>query len=181
MKKIILLLLLSCSVYAQKDNYISFSAAIDIKNGLVGSKPTNCEPKLDVIYQFSLVDRNVEVNVSYELFNAIGFNKYSAGVGYHFKLYGYVFKNEIKTTIIPSIEPTLIGRWKTKLNNDWYDSSSHMTLGANLEIKWDLNEKLSLGIQCNALPRVDLSSRYRDVYDKAPVIFSNYFKISYKL
>lgn len=181
MKKIILLLLLSGSVYSQKDNYISFSTAFDIKNCLVGSKPTDFKPKLDAIYQITMVDRNVEVNVSYELFNAIGFNKYSAGIGYHFQLYGYVFNNEIKTTIIPSIEPTLIGRWKTKLNDDWYDSSSHMTLGGNIEIKWDLNDKLSLGIQFNALPRVDLSSRYTDTYDKAPIIFSNYFKISYKL
>ena len=60
MKKLITILLLTTSIYAQ-DNYMSFSAGIDVRNALFGSEPTNNKPALDYQLQFAMVDRNMDI------------------------------------------------------------------------------------------------------------------------
>ena len=190
MRKLFLLLVLFVSIgYSQskeKDGYIAFSGAFDVRNAIIGSTPTQNKPELDVLFQFAMVGNNLEVNVGYERFNAIDFEKYTIGVGYHFPLYGYVFGQPIKTTFIPSIEPTLIGRWGT-WGGGLGDTqvSSHLSLGGNLAFRWDITDNFAFEYLFNALPRTDLSTMYGENMDitrdrasiaGVPIIGSNYFK-----
>lgn len=179
MIKTLTLLLVTTLCYSQsqeKESYIAFSTAIDIKNAILGSKPTNNNPAVDLLFQFAMVGKNVEVNLGYENFNTIHFDKYTLGVGYHFPLYGYVFGKEIKTILIPSIEPTLIDRW----GKEWQCTSSHLSIGGNLAFRWNLSDAIAAELLINALPRTDLSSRYPELHTTVPIIYSNYLKILYK-
>lgn len=190
MKKLITLLLLTTSIYAQ-DNYISFSAGIDVRNALFGSEPTNNKPALDYQLQFAMVDRNMEVNIGFEAFPRLDFRKYSIGAGYHFQLYAYAFKRAVKTTFIPSLEPSLIDRydyWGGGIGTK--QKSSHLSLGVNLAFRWDLNDDMAFEYCFNMLPRTDLKAMYgRDLditRDRAsisgvPIIGSNYIKFVYKI
>jgi hypothetical protein len=175
----ILLLLLATVVFSQSKNeehYYYFSTAVDIRNAIVGSDPTNNKPALDVLYQAAIVGHNVEVNIGYESFNRISFDKYTVGVGYHFPLYGYIFGKEIKTVLIPSTEFSLIGRW----GKDWQGVSSHFTLGGNLGLRWHLSDKIAGELLTNALPRIDLKAKYPKLHDNIPIVYSIYVKLVYK-
>lgn len=160
-----------------QEGYIYFSGAIDIRNAVIGSEPTNNKPALDVLYQFGMVGQNIEVNIGYERFNAISFDKFTFGVGYHFPLYGRIGNSVIKTVFIPSIEPTLIGRW----GDEWQCSSSHLSIGGNLALRWHLSDKTALELLSNFLPRTDLSSRYPEIHSNVPVVPSYYLKFIYKI
>lgn len=178
---LIISLLMVCNGYSQpkdREHYIAFSAAFDIRNGIVGSKPTDNKPALDVFYQASIITPcNVEINIGYESFNKIHFEKYTMGVGYHFQLYGRIGNHVIKTTLIPSIEPTFIGRW----GKEWQTSSCHISVGGNLALRWNLSDAIALEVLTNFLSRVDLSARYPEQHCKIPIVSSNYLKFIYKI
>lgn len=187
MRKLLLALLFTSSIYAQKDNYMSFSTGLDIRNAIVGSNPTNNKPALDYQFQFAMVDRNFEVNVGYECFPRLNFDKYSIGIGYHLPLYGNIFGKEIKTTMIPSLEPSLIGRWGTWGGGISHSQvSSHLALGVNLAFRWDLSDVWAVEYCFNSLTRTDLAAMYGNSRGKVsvegvPIVGSNYFKIVYKI
>lgn len=174
------LLLLSVIAFAQprkpQEHYYYFSAAIDVRNATVGSAPTNNKPQLDALYQLGIVSQNIEVNIGYENFNAISFSKYSVGVGYHFPLYSYPFGHEIKTVLVPSIEPTIINRW----GNEWECNSSHLSIGANIGFRWHITDYFAGELLYNALPRIDLKARYPKLHQDIPIVNSIYAKIIYK-
>jgi hypothetical protein len=174
MKKIIILLLLATS--AQSQVYVS--TGIDVRNIITGSEPTKMTPSLDAIIKVHLVGKHVECTVQYENFNKIGFEKFAFGAGYQFPLYGYFFGGVVKTTVIPSIEPTLIMRHKTSNSGDFDSKSSHLALGGSMGIRWDLSDKFAIGIIGNALYRTDLSAKYNT---KVPIVYSNYLTVFYKL
>jgi hypothetical protein len=161
----------------EKDNYISFSTAIDIKNALSGSQPTLNKPALDLSFKFEMVSNNVEVNFGYEIFNKIHFDKYTIGLGYHFPLYARIKNRTIKTVLIPSVEPSLLSRW----GEEWQTKSSFITIGVNLATRWRLSDKIAVELLCNALRRTDLYVRYPEKHNKVPFIFSNYLKIAYTI
>jgi hypothetical protein len=160
-----------------QEHYLYVSGSIDIRNATVGSDPTNNKPAADLLYQFGMVGQNIEVNIGYETFKAIHFDKYTIGVGYHFPLYGRIGNTVIKTVFIPSIEPTLIGRW----GDEWQCRSSHLSIGGNLSLRWHLSDKIGVEWLTNFLPRTDLSSRYPELYSSVPIVISNYLKIIYKM
>ena len=174
MKKLIILLLLATTTQAQ----IYVSTGIDIRNAITGSEPTNMQPALDIITKVHLVGKNVECTIQYERFSKIGFDKFAFGVGYQFPLYGNAFGKTIKTTVIPSFEPTLIGRWKTLNSGDFDSRSSHLSLGGSMTIKWDISERFSFGIVGNMLYRTDLAAKYNT---KVPIVYSNYLTLFYKI
>ena len=165
------------SQHKDQEHYIYFSGALDFRNAISGSQPTNNKPALDLLYQFGMVGQNIEVNIGYEQFKAICFEKYTIGVGYHFPLYGRIGNTIIKTVLIPSIEPTLIGRW----GDEWQTTSSHLSIGGNLSLRWHLSDKIGLELLSNFLPRTDLYARYPEIHSSVPVIMSNYLKIIYKI
>lgn len=171
MKKLsVLLLLLSTISYSQ----IYLSTGVDIKNATIGSPPTRESRELDMFVKFHLISNHIEVSGTYENFNAIGFEKYSLGVG-------YVGNLNSRITIISSIEPALIGRWKTDLNTDWHNRSSHLTLGMTLSVKVNLTNTIGIGISSNGLVRTDLKANYPEVNKRTPLIFSNYLTVYIKV
>lgn len=178
--KFTLLLLLTTIAFSQprkpQEHYYYFSAALDVRNATFGSAPTNYNPEIDALYQMGIVSQNIEVNIGYENFNAISFSKYSVGVGYHFQLYAYPFGHEIKTVLVPSLEPTIINRWGT----EWECSSSHLSIGANIGLRWHFTDYLGVELLYNALPRVDLKARYPTANPTIPIVNSIYTKIIYK-
>lgn len=179
MKKTILILMLSFTCFAQKESYIYFSGAVDIKNAIVGSNPTKNKPELDFLYQFGMVGNNIEVNIGYENFKAINFDKYSIAIGYHFPLYGYIFEKQIKTILIPSIEPCIINRWGNWAGGlgDRTQASGHLSIALNTSLRWSLTQKMSLELQSSILPRTDLNA----MYGGSNLVFSNYLKLLYRL
>jgi hypothetical protein len=192
MKKLITIVVaLFFSTVSAQDNYLSFSAGFDMRNAILGSAPTNNESALDLLVQFSMVSRNVEINIGYEAFPRLDFDKYTIGVGYHTHFYGYAFKKTIHTVFIPSIEPTLVNR-----HGDWgggighNQESCHLSLGLSLGIRWNLSDDIAVEYLFNALPRTDLKAMYGKDLDitngKAsisgvPIIGSNFIKVVYKI
>jgi hypothetical protein len=179
MKKTIIILMLPFTCFAQKEAYVYFSGAIDIKNAIVGSNPTKNNPELDLLYQFGMVGNNIEVNIGYENFKAIDFDKYSIGIGYHFPLYGIFFKKQIKTILISSIEPCLINRWGNWSGGigDRTQISGHLSIGVNASLRWKLTEKIYLEYLYSILPRTDLNA----MYGGNNFVYSNYLKLLYKV
>lgn len=166
----------SFSQTTEKESYLSFSAGFDFKNAIIGSEATKHKSAGDFLGKFSMVGNNIEVNVGYEHFKKISFSKYTIGVGYHFPLYGRIGNTTIKTFLIPSIEPTIINRW----GNEWQTKSSHLSIGANLGLRWHLNEHISSELLLNSLPRVDLHTRYPEIHNNVPVVCSFYVMIIYR-
>ena len=62
--KTMILLLVTALTFAQndKENYLSFSGALDARNLISGSNPTNNESALNYLLQFAMVSRNFEIN-----------------------------------------------------------------------------------------------------------------------
>jgi hypothetical protein len=173
----ILITTLCYSQKVEKEAYLAFSTSIDIRNAIIGSKPTGNKPAIDLLYQFAMVGQNLEVNIGYESFNKIHFDKYTIGVGYHFPLYGRIGNTVIKTVLIPSIEPTIIDRW----GKEWQTTSSHLSIGGNVALRWKLNQNLGIELLTNALPRTDLSAHYPTINKNIPIVVSEHFKIIYIL
>ena len=190
MKKLLFLLFTTC-IFAQnnKEHYVYFSGAIDVKNLMVGSEPIHNKSGLDYLFQFGMVGRNLEVNVGYEYFRHIQFSKFTTGVGYHFPMHTNIGNRKIKTVIIPSIEPTLINRWGTRGDAISYDlASSHLSVGGNLSLRWHLSKHLAVEYLYNILPRIDIYAQYynkngdgRASINGVPLVSSNYFKLLYKI
>ncbi|MEM0575670.1 hypothetical protein [Flavobacterium polysaccharolyticum] len=189
--KTLFLLLVSTIAFAQsdKENYLSFSGALDARNLISGSDPTNNESALNYLLQFAMVSKNFEINVGYERFSMIQYSKNTIGFGYHIPLYARIGAMNIKSTIIPSIEPTLINRWgKWGGGISTEQKSSHLTVGANLAYRIHISDSIAIEYLFNALPRVDLCAMYGSASTKdkksangIPIIGSNYFKLVYKI
>lgn len=189
--KTLFLLLVSAIAFAQsdKENYLSFSGALDARNLVSGSEPTDNKSGLNYLLQFAMVSRNFEINVGYERFSMIQFSKNTIGFGYHIPLHARIGSMNIKTTIIPSIEPTLINRW-----GNWgggissEQKSSHLSVGANLAYRIHISDSIAVEYMFNALPRVDINAMYgnanwkeRKSLNGIPVVGSNYIKLVYKI
>lgn len=166
MKKL-LFILIFCSIATNSQN-IYISGGIDVRNAIKGSNPTNNKPAIDAIIQFGMIGKKTELVIGYEKFQTISFDKFFFGLGHQF-----LVNNEI--TLIPSIEPSLIGRW----GKNWQSVSSHLSVGASLAIRYKLSDHLSLELKGNALPRTDLKASYPEIHKNVPIIFSNYLKIVY--
>lgn len=191
MKNFILLLITTISIAQSqtKEHYIAFSSAIDVVNLSGGSGGINNKNTLDLLLQASAISENLEINIGYEMFNQMQFDKYTIGIGYHFPLYGYLFGKQVKTILITAIEPTLIdryGTWGGKLS--YNASSSHLTIGANLSFRIHLSDTFAIEYLFNALPRTDLAAKYpKETWDQKatisgiPISGNNFIKLIYKI
>jgi len=169
MKKLLLALLLTNLASAQ---HVYFSTGVDLRNAIIGSKPTDNKPELNYLIEFKMVgNNNVEVGIGFEQFNAIDFNRMYASVGYRFPFIG-------NTILTPTIEPTLINRY-----NDWgggisYDlKQSFMTIGIGGTLEYSINDKIAVQLYCSALPRPDIKMMYGT--DK--IVVSWFLKFVYKV
>lgn len=140
MKKLIFILLFSAATQAQS---IQFSAGIDVRNAIEGSKPTNFNPEADVTFNLGYLGKNnLEFAIGYETFKAINFNRYIAQTSYHVTL----FKN---TKIIPAINYSLIKR-----NQTYYAP------GANIGLRYQIHKNAAIEYNLETLYRTDLNEMY---------------------
>ena len=76
--KTLILILISGMCYSQ--TYLSVGA--DIRNGILGSEPTNNKPAFDGIFRFGMIgtvpnhSTTIECSVGYESFKRIQFDRY---------------------------------------------------------------------------------------------------------
>lgn len=172
MKKIITITVLLVSFTIQSQIYMS--GGIDVKNILSGSTATQGKSKLDGIITAHIVGGNIEVAVSYENFKAIGFERYSVGLGTLLNKNGWF-------TYGARIEVNQILRSNTKLNQSWGNNSSHLALGAVFSVKFNVSDCVSIGLQTYLLQRTDLKTRYQELYISAPIVASNYVTVFIKV
>ena len=170
MKKLILLLLIAN--LAQSQN-LYFSTGIDLRNAVVGSKPTNNKSELDLNFKFGLVsNKSTEITINYEKFNAIDFSRFAFGVGQQIEV-----TNRIK--VVPTFEYGLINR-----SNDWGGGlsqddgkSSHLGFGFSLPIRYEINDNFAVELQSQLLQRTDINTKYGG----NNFVLSNFFNLVYKI
>lgn len=168
MKKLILLLI--CNVAFSQHVY--FSSGADLRNGIIGSEPTNNKPELNCVIEFKMVGKNnVEVGIGFEQFNRIDFNRMYGTLGYRFPFFG-------NTIITPTIEPTLINRYDNWAGGISYEmKQSFMTIGLGSTLEIPINNNFWLQMYLGALPRPDIKMMYGN--DK--IVVSGMIKLIYKI
>ncbi len=176
MKNILLLciLLLSIIGYAQpntKESYIGLTAGFDARNALFGSEATRNKPALDGIIGISLVGCSTVVNMNYESFKKIGFEKWSTGIGYKFPLYGWAFGDIRKTDFIPSVNLDMISRDIEHQKFSVFGASIDLTL------QWMLSDQFGVQATANVAQRPDIQLLYNQNY----LVKSGYIKLIYKI
>jgi len=184
-----ILLLLATVSYSQS---VQFSIGADVRNGLIGSEPTNNQPKLDFIGRFAVVHNNFEYSLIYENFNDIGFTKGALGFGKQIPLFDNSISRESKLKIIPTIELTMIKRNWDKVDgkqfafSEYYNStvalppnkSQHLSVGFSLPIRYKVFDNFAVELQSNLLYRPDDNWRYGD---GGKWVFSNHFNFIFNV
>ena len=164
MKKLITLLLFTVVSYSQN---VQFSVGTDVRNSIVGSKPTNNKPEANIIYQFAMIsNEGIEVGITYETFKAISFERYNVQVGYQIEPLERV-------KIIPAINYNIIGRYGDK----WGCASSHLAFGANVGLRYQISDTFDVEYNGEVLQRVDLNTKYGG----SNYVYSGYLKLIYKI
>lgn len=163
MKKLILLLLLTASSMYAQDPYVYFGTSIDVRNAIIGSDATMNKPQADLLFKFGMTGQGFEVAIGYEHFNVLDFERYFVSVG-------KMIEVNDRLTLVPSIEPSLIGR-----SHDWggglgYEDveSSHLTVGISMPIRYHLNDNFALEGILDAILRTDDMAKYRDDFKVTP-------------
>ena len=162
--KLLLVLLFPICGFSQN---LQFSIGIDAKNAIVGSDATGNNKELNYLFEFAMVSRKgIEVTIGYESFKAIKFDKYSVQVGYQF--------NPLKRVkIIPSLSYNIIGRY----GEQWGSASSHLAVGANVGLRYNLSDTFDIELMGQGLQRVDLNTKYGGTNNN----FSGFVKLIYKI
>lgn len=157
-KLIVLVILLPLLIHSQKQ-YLNISA--DIRNGAIGSKPTNNNSALDLIILGGVTNKDgITIEAGYEKFKVIGFSKMFIGIGYT------LITPDKALECVITVEPTYIDR-------DW---GSYTSVGASARITYNISETLGISLLENVLLRTDNADRYNT---SPPKIFSTYLGITY--
>lgn len=171
MKKLLLALLVTGSVsnaqqYGTKWNqrnkeYHGFiTSGIDVRNAIVGSKPTNNQSALDIQFKVGARANSLEVALFYETFRRIDFQAYGVNVNGVFQLY----KN---FDVALGVGGGSVIRYK---------DYNFLMVETNSEIRYDLS-KCIIGFQLNNRLRNDLKQ-----YGKSmPIVNSVFLNFTYKL
>lgn len=168
MKKLIIALLLTNLATAQ---HVYFSVGADLRNGIIGSKPTNNKPELNYCIEFKMVgNNNVEVGIGFEEFSRIDFNRMYGTLGYRFEAGKFI--------LTPTIEPTLINRYNNWGGGISYElKQSFMTIGVGANLEIPINDKLGVQLYCGALRRTDIKM----MYGNDEIVISGMVKFIYKI
>jgi len=173
MKKLTLIvLLISCMSYAQ--NKLTFSIGGDVRNCIVGSDPTNNEPKADLLFKLTIQNQSImEFGLGAEVFPAIDYTKVFVSIGARLPILE-------RLDIIASLEPSVIdrtGTWGGSTNGkDVY--RSYVTGGGSLVLRYKPFNSIYFEAQTNITYREDLVARYGE---KNPLKASNYLSIVFAL
>lgn len=177
-------LLFSASMFAQKA-YVSVSCNVDIKNAVVGSKPTGYSPALDASLNLHMVGNNgIELQFGYEHFQQIGFNRHFANMGYNSERYIPLGDNEFDFIAVPYVGLSLIHRFDKEdrqVGNDFiYGNSSHFAFQVGMSFRYKVSDKIMIDFTSELLTRPDLKYLYPTDPTPAAVI-SNSIGIHYIL
>lgn len=171
MKKLLLALLVTGIVanaqhygtkWGQRDKeYYGFiTTGIDVRNAVIGSKPTNDESALDIQFKIGARANALEVALFYESFKRIDFQAYGVNVNGVFQLY----KN---FDVALGVGAGSVIR---------YRDFNFLMLETNSELRYDLG-KCVIGLQLNNRLRNDLKQ-----YGKSfPIVNSVFLNFIYKL
>ncbi len=162
MKKIILLLFIASTSFAQSDPYVYFTANADLRNAALGSDSTGNKPEVNSEFKFGMTGQGFEVAIGYEIFPRIDYERYFISVSKMIE-----FRN---LTVVPSIEPSIIGR-----SDDWGgglgykdNDSSHLSVGIAVPVRYHLNDSWAIEGVFDAIIRTDDMAKYRDSFKVTP-------------
>jgi len=164
MKKILLpALLFSATMFSQ--SFLSVSGNVDVRSATLGSKPTNFKPALDFILKVHAVSNvGVELQGGYERFDAIGFSREMANIGYNSERYIALFGNEIDITAIPYIGGSIIHRFGKEdriVKGEYiYGKSSHVALQVGISFRYEISDKIIFDATYELMTRPDLDYVY---------------------
>ena len=166
--KTVFLMLLTTIATAQT---IDFGLSLDVRNALIGSKPTNNKQAIDAIFTFDMVGYNdgVKLGLLYESFPKIGFSRYGFNVGHNFSL-------DSKWKVTPQIGLYDVQRDWSKTENDTKETSSICYSVANM-LSYRLTEEWQVGLFTEIMNRTDLNN----YYGGTNIRVSNYASIVYKI
>lgn len=162
MKKLILLLLLTASSYAQ-DSYVYFGSSADLRNATIGSQATENKASADLLFKFGMTGQGFEVAIGYEHFERLDFKRYMISVG-------KILEVNKRLTVVPSVEPSIISRWGSWGGGLGYQDveSAHLTVGLAMPIRYHLNDNFALEAILDAILRTDDMARYGDEFKVTP-------------
>jgi hypothetical protein len=140
----------------------------DVKNGIVGSQPTNDKPAFNGLYKIGFIsNENIRLNMTFENFNEIKFTRWGLEAGYVFELN----KLNIHTTAeISTIERKLT-------TSHYYNGIIVLTGGANLELEYDLTDHFSVSLVNQLIYRND----FRIYNARAQFLNSVFLVFSFKI
>ena len=163
MKKSLFVLLLVTSMLQAQPKYAFVTAGFDVANAIQGSKPTNDKPALDGQIKIGAAYNNFECLVAYENFNAINFQQFGFAVN-------YVVYPFYKVDLAFGGEYQMIFRQA---------NSSFLSYGVNLEPRYDITDKWTIGLQLNYKHRPDIEALYHT--GKTEFRESVFFNLRYKI
>jgi len=150
---------------------VQFSGALDLRNAIAGSEPTNNKPAFNALIGFQMIDHNgIEVGIEYESFSQIGYWDYSMSVGYQMPI-------TERFKIVPNVSLTLISRDLAKADSEFYGTAGFLTFNANLGFRYELNDYFDIEFCSNLSPRPDMNYMYGGNH----YVISNYGKLIYKI
>lgn len=126
-----------------KLNYKFVAFGFDVRNAVIGSKPTNNKPELNYQFKLGAVSKNVEVAIFYEQFKRIDFQAYGVNVG-------YILPVAKKTDLYAGIETGSIIRYKT---------DNFLMYGFNGELRQHIGKNFIIGLQANYRYRSDIDQK----------------------
>ena len=162
MKKLFILLLFVATFSATAQ--VTFSIGADVVNAVVGSSPTNNQPKLNLFTAVKITDpySGFGVNVSYEHFEAIEFQKFGFGVAKSFT------EKNITYSAILELNSTI--RYNSHLQ--------HTSFGLINQIEYRFYKGFAIGLTAQIQKRKDLEFYFNE---KNAYRFSTFFTLNYKL
>lgn len=187
MKKLLLSSLMFSGIMLaqEKESYCSISFGTDVKNAVMGSKPTNNKPAADLILNINMVGNDFELSVGDENFSQIGFNRFSVDFGYHSQRYIPLGNYDFDFTMVPSVGFSTISRWGGVDHEDshgnWiYGKSNHIAVQGNLSFRYKLSDRFLIDWTANLMTRPDLMYLYPTDNPKF-IVLSNFIKLHYIL
>lgn len=162
MKKLFILLLILAIQTATSQ--VTFSVGADVANAVVGSSPTNNQPKLNLFTAVKITDpySGFGVNLSYEHFEAIQFQKFGFGVAKSF--------NEKNFTYSAIVELNSTIRYNSHLQ--------HTSFGLLNQIEYRFYKGFAVGLTAQIQRRKDIDYYYNTSNSYR---FSTFLTLNYKL
>jgi hypothetical protein len=165
MKKLTLILFFA-SVFTNAQAFLKIG--VDIRNSVIGSKPTNDKPAFNGMYKIGFIsNQNIRLNMTFEHFNEIKFTRWGLEAGYVFEFNKF---NLHTTAELSTIERKLT-------TSHYYNGLIVLTGGANVELEYNLTDHFSISLVNQLIYRNDFK-----IYNaKEKLVNSVFLNLNFKL